>query len=318
MRNTILLALCLLVACGDDDVRLDASPGDDAAIQDGGARDAAPDIFSADGSVDAPMDAGTDAVVRMDAGPANSGGSGGLVCERTGTVNSLSYCVITIDGVELKIIEPEDTTGPMDLAIYLHGDGARAYEGDTALRIQAPWTRPRRTLYVAARAPNTCAWWLRPEYTACDGTGTAANIDRDGANADALVSVIRALQAAYDLNYDPILFSGSSGGAVFLTGSFLPLYGDEFHGAFALGCGGFAPYTDFVWETTRDNQGSTYLYFTYGDADVFRGDIEGGIAAYEALDFGMDVELREGGVEHCAFDHIGWVTEVWESYRDGI
>lgn len=318
MRLLIPLSLCLLLACGDDDVTPDASLADaavqDSGVQDGGAADAAQD--ASDAAV--VTDAGIDVPVRPDAGPSSSGGTGGLECERTGTVNSLSYCVVTIDGVELKIIEPEDTTGPMDLGIYLHGDGARAYEGDTALRIQAPWTRTRRTLYVAARAPNTCAWWLRPEYTACDGTGTEANIDREGENADALVSVIRALQAAYDLNYDPILFSGSSGGAVFLTGSFLPLYGNEFHGAFALGCGGFAPYTDFAWETTRENQGSTYLYFTYGDVDVFRSDIEGGIEAYEALDFGLEVELREGGVAHCAFDHIGWVTETWESYVEAI
>lgn len=278
------------------------------------------DAADAQGMVDAgPM--GSDAapdVLRPDAGPSSSGGGGSLDCERTGTVNGLSYCVTEIAGVEIKMIEPEDTSGPLDLAIYLHGDGARAYEGDTALRIQAPWTRSRRTLYVAARAPNTCAWWLRPEYTACDGTGTDANVDREGDNARALMEVIRALQDAYDLNFDPILFGGSSGGAVFLTGSFLPLFGDEFHGAYALGCGGFAPYADFAWETTRDNQGSTFLYFTYGDTDVFRSDIEGGIEAYEALDFGVDVELREGGIAHCAFDHIGWVTEAWEGYRESI
>ena len=266
------------------------------------------------------LDAGSADVTTTppDAAPAtSSGGSGGLDCESTGTVSGLSYCIVTIAGVELKIIEPEDDEGPLDLAIYLHGDGARAYEGDTALRIQAPFTHARRTLYVAARAPNTCAWWLSPDYS-CERASTNEDIDTQGQNADALASVISALQNAWDLNYDPILFGGSSGGAVFLSGAFLPLYGDQFHGAFALGCGGFAPYTDFAWQTSRENQGSSVLYFSYGDADAFRTDIEAGIDAYQALDFRIDVDLREGGIEHCAFDHIGWVTEAWSAFGDQI
>ena len=321
MRSVpLLLAGVVFMGCGDDSDSIDGGADvlvSDASIDVSGDTDASSvDAGSLDGaSLDA---ASIDAGPGPDAGPSSSRGAGGLSCERMGNVEGMSYCVANVAGVELKLIEPEDTSGPMDLAIYLHGDGARAYEGDTALRTQAPWTVTRRTLYVAARAPNTCAWWLRPEYTACDGTGTEANVDVEGDNAQALVEVIEALRDAYDLRFDPILFSGSSGGAVFLTGSFLPLHGDEYRGAYALGCGGFAPYADFTWETTRDNQGSTFLYFTYGDADVFRPDIEAGIEAYRTLDFGLDVELREGGVAHCAFDHIGWVTETWERYAEGI
>ena len=66
------------------------------------------------------------------------------------------------------------------------------------------------------------------------------------------------------------------------------------------------------------NQGSTFLYFSYGDMDEYRGEIEDGIDAYRMLDFALDVDLREGGVAHCAFDHIGWVSETWDAYLDSF
>ena len=60
----------------------------------------------------------------------SSHGSGKLPCESTGSVTNgsttYSYCVVTVAGAQLKIIEPQDTSsGPLKLALYLHGDGRR-------------------------------------------------------------------------------------------------------------------------------------------------------------------------------------------------
>lgn len=262
------------------------------------------------------VDAGeVDARLEVDAARTSSGGSGGLACERIGVVDGLTYCVTTVAGVELKILPPEATEGPLDLAVYLHGDGARAYASDTVLRIQGAWARSRRTLYVAALAPNGCAWWLRPGYTGCDGVVGPDDPDVLGENGVALAAAIEALRGGWDLRNDPILFGGSSGGAVFLSGSFLPHFGDRYHGVFALACGGEAPWAPLTWDAAR--HGSTVLDFEYGDADMLRPDIEEAIAAYRALGLPTNATRLDGGIAHCAFDHLGWVTTSWSAYRDG-
>ena len=71
----------------------------------------------------------------------------------------------------------------------------------------------------------------------------------------------------------------------------------------------------FAWEVDPASIGSTALDYNYGDADEFRADIESAIEAYGALDFPTEVNLLPG-VAHCAFDHIGWITESWEAYLD--
>ena len=303
-RSLASLLLVLAVGCGDDDA---SGPLPDSGTHDAGTPDAALDASTQDAG---PVveDAGTE----PDAGPGTSGGSGGLTCERTGTAGGFEYCVVTIAGVELKVVEPT-APAPWNLGIYFHGDGARAYEGDTAVRLQAPVTEARPILYVAAKAPNGCAWWLSPDYTRCDGVIADGDIDTEGRNADAVVEVIEALRAAYDLRTDRTLFGGSSGGAVFLTGEHLPLYGADHPGLYALGCGGFEPYADFAWDPTAGSLDAYDLRFTYGDADEYRDEIEAGVEAYQLLGFPVDENVLTGGVEHCAFDHIGFVVDAWAS-----
>ena len=309
----LLLAFSLL-ACSADPIEPGAP--DAAGLEDaGGSQQDGGDDLDAGAVVDAGVDAGTDA------GPGSSMGSGGLPCEQTGTVSasgvSYSYCVAQVGSTQLKIIEPaaDGSGAPLRLAIYLHGDGARAHTNDTALRLQAPWTHAHRTLYVSVRAPNACAWWLRPEYTACDGTVLPGDIDSDGENADALEQAIQALRGGWDLTDGPILFGGSSGGSLFLTASFLPMYGDRFPGAYALGCGGEEPWSgDLGWDSSNPELlGPTKLYFTYGDQDEILAEILRGVAFYRDLEFPLDEKVLPG-VTHCAFDHIGRAVEVWAEY----
>lgn len=300
-RSPLLLLALLSVAC--------------AAEPDAGQ------LETLDGGSDAgpgAEDAGTGA----DAGPGSSRGSGGLPCESTATVSSggTSYdiCVARVGAVELKIVEPapDDSGAPLRLAVYLHGDGARAHTGNTAPRLQAPWTYAHRTLYVSARAPNGCAWWLKPSYTACDGTLTQTNVDTAGENARALEQAIAALRAGWDLADEAVLFGGSSGGAIFLTASFLPLYGDRFPGGYALNCGGAAPWAGaLAWDGTDPALlGPTRLFFTYNAEDpVILEDTEQGVAYYRGLGFPLD-ETVLPGTEHCAFDHLGRTVEVWAEY----
>ena len=235
----------------------------------------------------------------------SSHGSGKLTCESTGTVTNGSttytYCVTTIAGAQLKIIEPQDTSsGPLKLALYLHGDGARAYDGDTAPRLQAPWTFTHRTLYVAARAPNHCAWWTKATLTTCLDDAPPEDRDLEGKNAEVFVQIITALRGGWDILDEPILFGGSSGGSVFLTASFLPKYGSQYHGIYALSCGGEPPWSGHLdWDSTNTT--------LRGPAPQCSAAIGRDVGAHF---FPLDEKIIPNS-QHCGFDHIGRVTEIW-------
>lgn len=320
-RTTLALAALLLAVACPAPAPVDVA---DAAFE---TVDAA---FAPDAS------AGLDAAAPgPDAGPASSHGTGGLACTSTGVVSSsgmdYGYCVASVAGVEMKVVEPEPGTGPLRLAVYLHGDGAGPYSSGLALRKLVPWTTTHRTLLVAARAPNACAWWLKPSYTVCDGTTPAPDeaIDRGGENAQALLSALEALRAGWDVLDSPVLFGGSSGGSIFLTASFFPLHGDRFPGAYALSCGGDAPWAGgMAWDTTKPALvGASKLFFTYGDKDFVKPDVLGAIAYYQGLAVPTEVkviaESVAEGTSHCgnvggsySYDQIGRVGEVWAGYAD--
>lgn len=249
----------------------------------------------------------------------SSHGAGGLPCQRRGRVSSgkraYAYCVAQVAGAELKIIEPQGTAPgePLRLAIYLHADGALAHDGDNAPRIQAPWTSSHRTLYVSARAPNGCGWWIKPTVTRCNDD--ERDRDGEGANAAVLARIIEALRSGWNLDNGPILYGASSGGSVLLTSTFLPRYGDRYPGAFALGCGGEMPWTGRLeWDGTRPElRGPTKLFFTYGDRDEYLADIRSSIVYYGRLGFPVDEQVvPDAG--HCQFNHLGRTVEIWSRY----
>lgn len=325
-----LLALCL-AACSSTTVPEgpDASASPDAeAVSDAGsvaldASSALPDAASAG------PDAGS-----ADTGPGSSHGQGKLTCESTGTVSqsgvTYSFCLAKVAGVELKIIEPTEGAGlPLRLAVYLHGDGAGPHNSGFALRTHAPWTTAHRTLYVSAKAPNGCAWWLSPSYTTCDGVTPVPDsaIDRAGENATALVKVLEALRAGWDLADAPVLFGGSSGGSIFLTSGFLPAHGDRFPGVYALSCGGDEPWAGKLsWSPSEPAKlGPTKLFFTYGDKDFVVPDVEQSVAFYTTAGVPLETkvipETGAAGSTHCgnvngvySYNQLARVTEVWSAF----
>ncbi|RKG66441.1 hypothetical protein D7V80_19750 [Corallococcus sp. CA054B] len=310
MSRVVLAAVLALglSACSDD-------PGE--VIPDSGTNP----TTDAGTDVDAGTDAGTDVDAGTDAGPGSSGGSGKLGCSRTGTVNTdagtLTYCVAQVGATEVKYIEPKQgiVPEPMRLAIYLHGDGASVYNGNNprSLFTHGGWTYGHNTLYVTALAPNKCAWWVRPEYTTCSPDGAPlSERDLEGKNAAELVSLIEALRKGWNIQDGPILFGGSSGGSIQLTSSFLPRYGDRYPGIYALSCGGEKPWSGQMdWDATNAAlRGGTKFYFTYGDQDYLLQDIQAAEAYLGGLGFPVNDKVIPGA-QHCAFDQVGRVSEVW-------
>lgn len=302
------------------------APSDASAAEDTSADGA---VIEDSGAVlDAMEDSAQDGGAALDVAPADAsdasigtGGSGGLPCASTGTVTNgattYRFCVTTISGVELKLVEPmmDSDPAPWRLAVYLHGDGARAHTGNTTVRLHAPWTSAHRTLYVSALAPNRCAWWLRASFTNCSANPVDADIDRAGENVTALRAVIDGLGRAYNLDLREVLFGGSSGGAFFLTASWIPAQGDRVRGGYALVCGAHEPWSGTLpWDASNAAlRGLTRLSFTYGAQDEFLADITGGVSFYRERMFAMDERVLPN-TTHCAFDHIGRVAEVWSAW----
>lgn len=330
-RVALLLFFVMpVIACSssDPDVADAQVDADGGAAKDAGADAGVP--FDAGGEPDA---GGTPDAGEAE-GEGSSKGQGGIACASTGSVStggvSYSYCVASVAGVELKIVEPTGTADkPLKLAVYLHGDGAGPYNSGLAIKKHAPWTTTQGILYVAARAPNACAWWLEPSYTTCDGETPVPEsaLDDEGENAQALAEAIDALRAGWDIADSPVLFGGSSGGSIFLAASFYPLFGDRFPGGYALSCGGDAPWAgELAWDGTDPAcVGETKLFFTYGDKDFVVPDVLEALSFYEAEGIPTDVkvvpETVAAGTSHCgnvggsySYDQIGRVQEVWSGY----
>jgi hypothetical protein len=288
MRSLVVSFVCL-VACSSSGVA--PSSGSDAGTTEGdsAALDAAP------------------------APPPSSGGKGGLDCTSTRTLGDRKVCVSSAGGSEFRVIEPVPGPGALRIAVYVHGDGARAYVNDGAMRALLPWADAHHALVVAVLAPNACAWWQKATQTDCSDAATP-DPDGAGANADALKAVLDQVRSRHDVRLDASFFYGASGGSVFLSKSFLRRFGDAYPGAYALNCGGEKAELAFAWDANDAKaRGATKLFFTYGDLDFLKPDIERAIPFYEGLGFPIDRQIIPGA-EHCAFDAHGRAVAVFGAF----
>lgn len=321
-RSSSLLLPFLLLACSSStpnpsDAGAGGSGGQ-AMVPDAGEPDSGPHLDAGDldaGDLDAsPPDAGPPDASLPDAGLWSSKGTGGLVCSQTGDLGGgRTYCVSKIQGVELRLADAAPgESGPVSLAIYVHGDGAAAYKSNGAIKALLPWADLRHVRVLAVLAPNGCAWWQKPTH---DCASAVEEPDTLGENTVAFEAVLKEIRARYDINFDPTFYYGSSGGTIFLAGAFLPRYGDIYPGAFAMNCGGTThKKTDFTWNPDDAvARGSTKLWFTYGDQDFLKDDAHASAVFYSGLGFPVDEKIIPGAT-HCAFDGHGRAKEVWSEY----
>lgn len=305
---SVLCVLGSVAACSDtpmsvapDGATID--PAEDAAVVDASSlSDSAvrPDASDAGDASDARPTEGS------------TKGSGGITCSSRGDLGGgRSFCNATFGGSDVKLAEPVGGSGPFKIVAYLHGDGAAAYTSNSAMKALLPWADAHHAIVLSVLSPNKCAWWQAPTQTDCSGAVTVA--DADGLNADAFRAVVDAVRAAYDVTLGNAFYYGSSGGSVFLTLSFLRKFGDVYPGIYALNCGGEKPAKPILWDTSNPaKRAGTRLYFTYGDLDFLKGDIEVAIPFFGGLGFPTDTKIIPGA-EHCAFDAHGRAVEVFKA-----
>ncbi len=283
--------------------------------QDGGQDSALPPSDSAPPPADAEAPRVDAADAAPDAPPPNSTrGRGGVPCSSRGDLGAgRTYCVSAEGGSEYKLAEPSAGSGPLRLALFVHGDRAEDHRSDAAMRALLPWADAHRALFVSVLSPNKCAWWQLPTQTDCTDQGPLEP-DVEGLNADALRAVIDRIRAGFDVTFGPMFYYGASGGSVFLTKAFLRRFGDLYPGAYALNCGGEKPDRPVAWPTSDpQRRGPTKLFFTYGERDFLKADIEVAIPFFAGLGLPTDTKVI-AGAEHCAFDTHGRTAEVWSAF----
>lgn len=317
--STVSIVFLLFVACGSGDGP--ARPDTNVAPVEPEGPEARDD--AGPGSPDASPDAG--ATVGNPDPTGSSKGQGGLSCATEETASGRKVCVHRSGLVELRVTLPADAASnkaPLALAVYLHGDGAAAHKNNGAARALLPWIDENHAVFVSALAPNGCSWWREPAYTKCtiDDAQAAQHRDVMEENAPAFEAAVRAVRAAYDIQNEAVFYYGSSGGSMFLTGSFVPKYGNRYPGAFALNCGGEKPWSPFTWSTTSAvERGATKLFFTYGAKDEA---LIPGLADvpddFAARGFAVDDHYVDAQTAHCAFEGgqlaHAHTQEVWNTY----
>lgn len=239
----------------------------------------------------------------------SSGGSGGLACTKTEDLGGgRTACVAKLGSVEVKVVEGKGT-GPLRLALYVHGDGAGAHKSNSALKTMLPWLDAQHGLGVSVLAPNGCAWWQKPSY---DCSGSANAPDTNAENSKALLEALETLYTKRDIRLDGIAYYGSSGGSIFLTEEWLPLHGDAYSGVFALMCGGKKPRQSFAWDTNDAALvAKVPLFFTYGDQDFLVPEIDEAITALEGKKLSVTKKVI-AGAQHCAFNSHAEAVSIWE------
>jgi hypothetical protein len=185
------------------------------------------------------------------------------------------------------------------LLVYLHGDGAALYPAMSPqlakiaqdnqlamLMVLAPYQGLRQD-YFTGSTRTMRSWQASPTQSAEYLQGLLSN----------------TLDSLYTVDSTQVYFAGASGGAHFISSSFIPLFGENYQGGAVLLCGGllntssklayeqsfkrhffleyFTAKNDFLWFDAE----SSYLQYKNGGFD----------AAYEWP--GTSV-----GTSHCAFD----------------
>lgn len=236
---------------------------------------------------------------------------------------TISFCSISGLDLRFKISGPAESfttasgvdgaaaapgqTGQLGLNVLLHGDGGQSFFDFPNQAVQGGLAG------VVVLAPDPNLFW-----------GGGSGLDRtDGvAHAQAVNDLI--LNVLPDLfAFDPnnVFFTGVSGGALLLSGFFVPAHMTNFAGTgVLLNCGALEPQVAFV---DADNViASTTIHFqsTLRELDLLQGSIPDAIRAYEGLARQAGLRARQinrlqtvnnspnGG--HCEFDEQGFVSGI--------
>lgn len=224
----------------------------------------------------------------------SGGGSGMLEVPFTDSTGLLS---------SYKINAPADIGQKVyGLHIHLHGDGGGGYR-------DFPNKDARYDLIgVTVKAPNTNLQWGRAQ-----GRAHALYVNE---------LIQKELIKKYNVNLDRIYFSGVSGGAYFLMGSFLPEFGQLYNSAALVLCGGEPPRVAFA-DPKMLSKFRIHIEVTAGERQDILGSVQSTVTAYKnamttagiAADQQAKIQTLniQGPGGHCEFDGVSYTTGIQQA-----
>lgn len=201
--------------------------------------------------------------------------------------------------------------GTMGLNVLLHGDGGQSFFDFPNQAVQG------NLMGVAVLAPSeNLLWGIRQ--------GPPLGDQRPDGVADAqavndLVQQVLPQVAAF--NQSNVFFTGVSGGALVMSGFFVPAHMTNFKGTgVLLNCGALAPQVDFVDADAVATSTKIHFQSSQDELTSLKRTIPQSIAAYEQLAANAGLNVAQvnalqtvdatpnGG--HCAFDGKGFVSGI--------
>ncbi|KAK3363433.1 hypothetical protein B0T25DRAFT_41304 [Lasiosphaeria hispida] len=201
--------------------------------------------------------------------------------------------------------------GALGINVLLHGDGGQSFFDFPNQAVQG------NLLGVVILAPSEQLLWGQR-------TGQPSGLDRADGVADSLavrdliVNVLPQLVA-----FDPtnVFFTGVSGGALTLSGFFMPAHLAEFAGTgVLLMCGALEPQVDVVNASAFVGNSKIHFQSTQGELELLQPAIPAAIQAFEDLAATAGLSAKQIGAlqtvdntplgGHCEFDEQGFVSGI--------
>jgi predicted peptidase len=202
-----------------------------------------------------------------------------------------------------KINAPADSAQKVyGLHIHLHGDGGGGYRDfpNKELRYEL--------IGVTIKAPNTNLQWGRAQ-----GRAHALYVNE---------LIQKELLKKYRVNLDRIYFSGVSGGAYFLMGSFLPEFGQLYNSAALVMCGGEAPRVAFA-DPKMLSRFRIHMEVTAGERQDILSSVQSTVSAYKnamtaaGIPGEQQAKLQtltiQGPGGHCEFDGVSYTSGIQQA-----
>jgi len=296
----MLISLMLWTACSSEpsyrvQPRTVATADADAARDENQVNDATKqDVEPAAAPVVIPPQATTPTPPLVRSSQGSGGGTGLLEIPFTDSAGLAS---------SYKINAPADVGQKVyGLHIHLHGDGGGGYQ-------DFPNKDLRYDLVgVTVKAPNTNLQWGRAQ-----GRAHALYMND---------LIQKELVKKYNVNLDKIYFSGVSGGAYFLMGSFLPEFGQIYNSAAFVMCGGEAPRVAFA-DPAMLGKFRIHVEVTAGERQDILTSVQNTVTAYKtaATNAGVNADQQaklqtvsiQGAGGHCVFDGVSYTTGIQQA-----
>lgn len=202
-----------------------------------------------------------------------------------------------------KINAPMDVSNKVyGLHIHLHGDGGGGYK-------DFPNKEARYDLIgVSVKAPNKGMTWGRAA-----GRQHALYLNE---------LIQNELVKKYNIDLDKIVFSTVSGGSYFITGNFIPEYGQNYNSKAFVMCGGETPRVAFKDPTTLAKFKIHWEWTSEERSDIVPS-IEKSIAAYKKAALAASVseadltklQSKDASLpgEHCEFDNKAYTSGIQQA-----